>query len=143
MFGETEVPVEILQEGVLRCEAPHHPGKVNLCISCSNRESCSEVREFEYRVKTSSSSQNNSCFTEASKSTEELLLLVRFVQLLLSDNPSHKEIRGSTDSGIHTRKVKNDDDPWNHVMEGLLVGNGTFSNTVNFLLQELLKDKLQ
>lgn len=142
MFGEIEVAVEILQEGVIRCEAPpHHPGKVNLCVTCSNRESCSEVREFEYRVKTSSSSQYNTCHTEAPKRTEELLLLVRFVQMLLSDPPS--VIGYSTDSGIHMSKLKDNDESWNQVIEALLVGNGTTSGTIDWLLQELLKDKLQ
>ncbi|GLU06224.1 hypothetical protein SLE2022_232720 [Rubroshorea leprosula] len=137
MFGETEVPVKILQEGVICCEAPpHRRGKVNLCITCGNQESCSEVREFEYRAKTSSSD------TEAPKSTEELLILVRCVQMLLSDLPPQKG--GSTESGIHLlRKLKADDDSWNHVIEDLLVGNGNSSGTIYWLLQELLKDKLQ
>ncbi|GKV17650.1 hypothetical protein SLEP1_g28124 [Rubroshorea leprosula] len=147
MFGETEVPLEILQEGVIRCEAPpHHPGKVNLCITCGNRESCSEVREFEYRVKTSSSSQYNLYSTEA-KSTEELLLMVRFVQMLLSDSPSEQGC--GTESGMHLlRKLKGDDDSWNDVIEALLAGNGTSGNgtssgIIDWLLQELQKDKLQ
>ncbi|GLT73799.1 hypothetical protein SLA2020_456330 [Shorea laevis] len=137
MFGETEVPVKLLREGVICCEAPpHHLGKINLCITCGNQESCSEVREFEYRAKTSSSD------TEAPKSTEELLILVQFVQMLLSDVPPQKG--GSTESGIHLlRKLKADNDSWNHVIEDLLVGNGNSSGTIDWLLQELLKDKLQ
>ncbi|XWS63886.1 hypothetical protein CRYUN_Cryun06bG0139700 [Craigia yunnanensis] len=142
MFGETEVPLEIIQEGVICCKAPPHlPGNVTLCITSGNRESCSEIREFEYRVNTSSCAQCNLSNTEAPKSPEELLLLVRFVQMLLSDSSLQKY---SIESGIHDlRKCKADDDSWSHVIEALLIGSGTSSGTVDWLLQELLKDKLQ
>ncbi|GJR31697.1 ankyrin repeat-containing protein [Tanacetum coccineum] len=47
MFGDTEVPVEIIQEGVISCHAPPHtPGKVTICITSGNREACSEVEMF-------------------------------------------------------------------------------------------------
>ncbi|KAK9161829.1 hypothetical protein Syun_008170 [Stephania yunnanensis] len=52
MFGEVEVPVEVLCDGVLRCQAPlHKSGLVPFYITCNNRLACSEVREFEYREK--------------------------------------------------------------------------------------------
>ncbi|XVF43686.1 hypothetical protein PTKIN_Ptkin02bG0060500 [Pterospermum kingtungense] len=142
MFGETEVPLEIIQEGVICCKAPPHlPGKVALCITSGNRESCSEIREFEYRVNTSSCARCNLSNTEAPKSPEELLLLVRFVQMLVSDSSLQKD---RIDSGINDlRKLKADDDSWSHVIEALLIGSGTSSGTVDWLLQELLKDKLQ
>ncbi|GMJ09671.1 hypothetical protein like AT1G67310 [Hibiscus trionum] len=142
MFGETEVPLEIIQDGVICCKAPPHlPGKVILCITSGNRESCSEIREFEYRVNTSSCTQCNLSKTEAPKSPEELLLLVRFVQMLLSGSSLQKD---SKESGIHfLRKFKADDDSWNNAIEALLIGSGTSSGTVDWLLQELLKDKLQ
>ncbi|EOX99794.1 Calmodulin-binding transcription activator protein with CG-1 and Ankyrin domains isoform 2 [Theobroma cacao] len=141
MFGETEVPLEIIQEGVICCKAPPHlPGKVTLCITSGNRESCSEVREFEYIANTNSCAQCNLSHKEANRSPEELLLLVRFVQLLLSDSLQ----KDSIESGIYLRsKFKADDDSWSHVIEALLVGSGTSSGTVDWLLEELLKDKLQ
>ncbi|KAE8789412.1 Calmodulin-binding transcription activator 3 [Hordeum vulgare] len=50
MFGEVEVPAEILVDGTLRCYSPSHkPGRVPFYVTCSNRLACSEVREFEYR----------------------------------------------------------------------------------------------
>lgn len=50
MFGEVEVPAEVLADGVLRCHAPpHKPGVLPFYVTCSNRLACSEVREFEYR----------------------------------------------------------------------------------------------
>ncbi|XP_050205101.2 calmodulin-binding transcription activator 4 isoform X2 [Mercurialis annua] len=142
MFGDIEVPVEIVQEGVLRCEAPPNlPGKVTFCITTGNRESCSEIREFEYRSKSGSCSRCNNEMEDA-KNPDELLLLVRFVQMLLSDLSMHK------DEGIETgiellRKLKTDDDSWGSIIEALLVGSLTSSSTVNWLLQQLVKDKLQ
>lgn len=50
MFGEIEVPADILASGTLCCRAPpHKAGRVPFYITCSNRLACSEVREFEYR----------------------------------------------------------------------------------------------
>ncbi|XP_076882118.1 calmodulin-binding transcription activator 4-like [Bidens hawaiensis] len=116
MFGETEVPAEMIQEGVLCCYAPSClPGKVALCITSGNRESCSDIREFEYRDKPDKKSRNS----------EELLLLVRFVQMLLSGELSQT------------------DDSWSQVIEALLDGSLDSSNATDWLLEELLKDKLQ
>ncbi|KAL6188235.1 hypothetical protein ACLB2K_039628 [Fragaria x ananassa] len=141
MFGNVEVPAQIIQEGVIRCVAPPHlPGKVTICITSGNRESCSEVREFEYRIKSSSSTSNNSPPKESGRSAEELLLLVRFAQILLSD--SSVQNRDTVDSEF-VRKSKADDDTWGSVIEALLVGSGSSSSTIYWLLEEFLKDKLQ
>lgn len=143
MFGDIEVPIQIIQEGVLSCEAPSSlPGKVTLCITSGNRESCSEVREFEFRVKTSDCSQCGIPQAEVTKSPEELLLLVQFVQMLLSDPLIHKV--GSVGLGMNVlRKLKADEDAWGQVIEALLDESGASSSTMDWLLQELLKDKLQ
>ncbi|KAM7251437.1 hypothetical protein ACFE04_023320 [Oxalis oulophora] len=50
MFGEVEVPALVLSDGILSCHAPIHiDGRVPFYITCSNRQACSEVREFDYR----------------------------------------------------------------------------------------------
>ncbi|KAJ1298425.1 hypothetical protein BS78_01G452300 [Paspalum vaginatum] len=50
MFGEVEVPAEVLDDGTLRCFSPlHKRGRVPFYVTCSNRLACSEVREFEFR----------------------------------------------------------------------------------------------
>ncbi|KAL6867691.1 hypothetical protein ACP4OV_015715 [Aristida adscensionis] len=50
MFGEVEVPAEVLVDGILRCYSPpHKPGRVPFYVTCSNRLACSEIREFEFR----------------------------------------------------------------------------------------------
>lgn len=51
MFGEVEVPAQVLGDGLLSCQAPvHSVGVVPFYVTCSNRLACSEVREFEYRA---------------------------------------------------------------------------------------------
>lgn len=139
MFGDIEVPLQIVQNGVLCCEAPPHlPGKVAFCITSGNREPCSEVREFEYKMNVCSHCQSHS--TGAAKSPEELLLLVRLVQLLLSDSSIQKSDR--LDTGFRSNSLKAGDDQWSSLIEALLVGSETPSSTTDWLFQELLKDKL-
>ncbi|KAJ1407339.1 P-loop containing nucleoside triphosphate hydrolase [Sesbania bispinosa] len=141
MLGDVEVPVEIIQDGVICCEAPSHlPGKVTLCITSGNRESCSEVREFEYRNKATSFTRSTPLETETARSPDELLLLVRFGQMLLSPSTIKND---NIESGVPLIKQKADDDSWSHIIEALLVGSGTSSSTIDWLLEELLKDKLQ
>ncbi|XP_028788756.1 calmodulin-binding transcription activator 2-like isoform X2 [Neltuma alba] len=49
MFGEVEVPAEVLASGILCCQAPSlKVGRVPFYVTCSNRLACSEVREFDY-----------------------------------------------------------------------------------------------
>ncbi|KAH0711180.1 hypothetical protein KY284_012607 [Solanum tuberosum] len=144
MFGDIEVPVQIIKEGAIRCQAPPHlPGKVALCVTTGNRTPCSEVREFEYRAKLDDRGQN--VVPEvggASKSSEELLLLARFVQMLLSDS-SVQRGDGSESSNDILDKSKASEDSWSQVIESLLFGTSTSTITIDWLLQELLKNKLQ
>lgn len=144
MFGDIEVPVQIIKEGAIRCQAPPHlPGKVTLCVTTGNRVSCSEVWEFEYRVKFDDHGQKNLAEVGgACKSSEELLLLVRFVQMLLSDSSVQKG-DGSGSSNDILENSKASEDSWSQVIESLLFGTSTSMVTVDWLLQELLKDKLQ
>nr|XP_025645410.1 calmodulin-binding transcription activator 4 isoform X4 [Arachis hypogaea] len=142
MFGDIEVPAEIIQDGVICCEAPLHlPGKVTLCVTSGNRESCSEFREFEFRNKTKSCTRCNSMETETARSQDELLLLVTFAQMLLSP----PTIKNDNMEPVYHLPVeqKADDDSWSHVIEALLVGSGTSSGTIDWLLEELLKERLQ
>uniref|UniRef100_A0A7C9ALR5 CG-1 domain-containing protein n=1 Tax=Opuntia streptacantha TaxID=393608 RepID=A0A7C9ALR5_OPUST len=141
MFGNVEVPLQIIQNGVLCCQAPPHPsGKVTLCITSGNRESCSEIREFEFREKYSTCL----CCGESERgttSTEELLLLVRFVQMLLANSSQRGENNElAEDLSI---KPKGDYDSWGQILEALLFGCGSSSTTIDWLLQQLLKDKLK
>lgn len=50
MFGEVEVPAEVLANGILCCQSPpHETGRVPFYITCSDRLACSEVMEFEFK----------------------------------------------------------------------------------------------
>jgi calmodulin-binding transcription activator len=47
MFGDSEVPAEMVQPGVLRCYTPLCGSRnLTLCITSGNREVCSEVKDF-------------------------------------------------------------------------------------------------
>ncbi|CAM6129352.1 unnamed protein product [Calypogeia fissa] len=86
MFGETEVPVEILGEGLLRCKAPKHiPGEFPLYITRNDRQACSQVRSFTYRSPDSSSGvMSYAADAEVAGDTkEELLLKIRLSRMLL------------------------------------------------------------
>lgn len=77
MFGEIEVPAEVLTDNVIRCQAPSHvPGRVPFYVTCSNRLACSEVREFEYREKSPRAESVISAIEE------EVQLLRRLAKLL-------------------------------------------------------------
>ncbi|KAI3901608.1 hypothetical protein MKW92_043551 [Papaver armeniacum] len=112
MFGDIETPARIIQEGVL----------CSLYVTSGNRECCSEIREFEYIVRP----------RDSTRSTEELLLLVRFAQMLLSDPVAVKE-----------DTVALDEDHWEYMIEALLLDSETPSGTIDWLLQKILKDKLE
>ncbi|KAI3497618.1 hypothetical protein L1887_33048 [Cichorium endivia] len=145
MFGDIEVPVEIIQEGVICCQAPPHlPGKVTICITSGNREACSEVREFDYRDKHKPTMyvHTNSTEDESSRSSEELLLLVQFVQmLLLSDNKGEQNGK-NTITDLPEGSMAGEDS-WAQVMEAVLDGRLAPFKTTDWLLEELLKDKFQ
>ncbi|GJX05581.1 ankyrin repeat-containing protein [Tanacetum coccineum] len=115
MFGDTEVPVEIIQEGGISSHAPPHtPGKVTICITSGNREACSEVREFEYRDKPHMHMHNTSTENEISRRSEELRLLVRFVQTLLCDKIGQK---GKSNGPGYVESSIASEDSWNQIIE--------------------------
>ncbi|KAJ9549602.1 hypothetical protein OSB04_022145 [Centaurea solstitialis] len=138
MFGEIGVPIEIIQEGVISCQAPPClPGKVAVYITSGNQEDCSEISKFEYRDKPNSYEHSNSTEKESCRSLEELLLLVRLVQMLLSD-----QVTPSTRTDILASSMAGEDS-WALVIEALLDGSLASSNAIDWVLEELLKDKLQ
>lgn len=139
MFGDTEVPVEIIQEGVICCRAPPHlPGKVTICITSGNREACSEVREFEYRPKDTDKDKDkptNLTENESTRTHQELSLLVRFVHLLLLSDTKN------TTTDLPEGSIAADS--WAQVIEALSDGSLASSKATDWLLEQLLKDKFQ
>ncbi|GMH13547.1 hypothetical protein Nepgr_015388 [Nepenthes gracilis] len=85
MFGEVEVPADVIENGVLCCYAPPlNVGRVSFYITCSNRLACSEVREFEYRPQPScvDFGQNVDTANTCSSSMNETVLHMRLERLL-------------------------------------------------------------
>lgn len=87
MFGDIEVPAEVLTDGTLRCYAPaNQSGRVPFYVTCSNRVACSEVREFEYR-------DSNAQYMETSRSqaigVNEMHLHIRLEKLLTLGPDDH------------------------------------------------------
>uniref|UniRef100_A0A1D1YWA6 Calmodulin-binding transcription activator 4 n=1 Tax=Anthurium amnicola TaxID=1678845 RepID=A0A1D1YWA6_9ARAE len=150
MFGDIEVSVEIIHKGVIRCQAPPHvAGMVSLCVTSGNRESCSEVRDFEYRMKPETPvSESNVQGASSTKSSEELLLIAKFTQILLCGYDaaclaSSQKEENDVSEDDPSRKLKTTNDQWVQVIYSLSDDKDDTSGTIYWLLQELLKDKLK
>uniref|UniRef100_A0A1J3HVR5 Calmodulin-binding transcription activator 1 n=3 Tax=Noccaea caerulescens TaxID=107243 RepID=A0A1J3HVR5_NOCCA len=102
MFGEVEVPAEILVDGVLCCHAPpHEVGRVPFYVTCSDRFSCSEVREFDF-LPGSTKKLNTADIYGAF--TSEAALHLRFENLLARISPV-QEHHIFEDVGEKRRKI--------------------------------------
>ncbi|XP_021714178.1 calmodulin-binding transcription activator 3-like isoform X1 [Chenopodium quinoa] len=128
MFGEVEVPAEVIADGALRCHAPPHcVGRVPFYVTCSNRLACSEVREFEYQDK----------FMHAVDATS--LIQIKFCKLLSLGSSYRQNIvpcNGDGNSDLDheiTSLQKGNDNEWFHILE--------LSSKEEFSLGEL-KDRL-
>ncbi|KAK9677629.1 hypothetical protein RND81_11G156700 [Saponaria officinalis] len=94
MFGEVEVPAEVLGNGVLCCYAPpHNAGRVPFYVTCSNRFACSQVREFEFLVESEDFNSRN-----ISIGVKEKQLLLQLERLLSMRSP------GSLDSYYYIKQ---------------------------------------
>ncbi|KAK7399555.1 hypothetical protein VNO78_10740 [Psophocarpus tetragonolobus] len=145
MFGEVEVPAEIIANGVLCCHTPpHKAGRVPFYVTCSNRLACSEVREFDFQVnytrKVNAAGENRaSTFDTFSIRFGELLSLGHaFPQNSDSISLSEKSQLGSKISSL----LRGEDDDWNKLLKLTLEKDFSPENLQEQLLQNLLKDKL-
>ncbi|XVF44765.1 hypothetical protein PTKIN_Ptkin02bG0150100 [Pterospermum kingtungense] len=87
MFGEVEVPAEVIADGILSCYAPPHSvGPVPFYVTCSNRLACSEVREFDYRA---GFSKDINVFDLNGVASREMLLQLEMLLSLKSFSPNH------------------------------------------------------
>jgi hypothetical protein len=142
MFGDSEVPVEIVQPGVLRCHTPlRSSGKLTLCITTGNREVCSEVKDFEFRAKSTASSFTDLASSKSMKSTEELSLLAKFARILLCDDGSSAVSSGDPQSGQSLKHMN--EEHWQRLIDELDVGCENSPRVVDCIMEELLKSKLQ
>jgi hypothetical protein len=144
MFGETEVPVEILGDGVLRCKAPpHKPGSVHLYLTRNDRQACSQVRAFEYRSSESSSKEGVSVvangYSEGDAETKkELLLQIRLARMLLG------QAKAKTNGRIGNKTEEfEDDDVWVSLEEMVKYNQRPLTEVKELLLQRIFDYKLK
>ncbi|XP_047089718.1 calmodulin-binding transcription activator 3-like [Lolium rigidum] len=148
MFGEVEVPAEILADGTLRCYSPSHkPGRVPFYVTCSNRLACSEVREFEYRP-------SDSQYMDAPSphgATNKTYLQMRLDKLLSLGQDEQDEFQAAlsnpTKELIDLNKRINplmmNNDPWSELLK-LADDNNELVNddTQDQFLENCIKEKL-
>ncbi|CAL9775979.1 unnamed protein product [Musa acuminata subsp. burmannicoides] len=146
LFGDTEVPLEIVQDGVFRCLAPQHiSGKVKLCVTSGNGKPCSEVHEFEFREKLQNTSSSSTLSRiDALKTSEELMLLVNLVQILLSGHSTSVTQEDELEPEVNPLwKLKGSKNQLELIIGSILIGSEPPGKIIELILQELLKDKLQ
>ncbi|CAI0420227.1 unnamed protein product [Linum tenue] len=145
MFGEVEVPAEIIADGVLRCYNPLlKAGRIPFYITCSNRIACSEVREFEFRV----SIVHDVGPADTNNTTENLEM--RFEKLLCLSPVSPPKLDASTlgeneISQLSSKLIlllKEEGDEWDLMVRSISEAQFSAQKVKDQLLQKLLKDKL-
>lgn len=146
MFGEIEVPAEILADGTLRCHAPlHKSGRVPFYITCSNRLACSEVREFEFRA---NDDQDMETLDSHGYNTNEMHLHVRLEKLLtLGPVDQQKVVANSVKENLHlSNKISSlmteFDDEWSNLLKQTHKAGFSPDNAKDQLLEKLMKEKL-
>ncbi|KAK8321287.1 hypothetical protein V6Z11_A12G091600 [Gossypium hirsutum] len=145
MFGEVEVPAEVIADGVLHCHAPRHEaGRVPFYVTCSNRLACSEVREFEYRV---SHIQDIDTVDNPSSNAIEILDM-RFGRLLcLGSSSPASNTNSIADISQLSSKINSlleeDIEEWDQMLAHNLEEDFFLEKLKEQLLEKLLKEKLR
>ncbi|XP_044484160.1 calmodulin-binding transcription activator 3-like [Mangifera indica] len=139
MFGEVEVPAEILAGGVLRCHTPaQKAGRVPFYVTCSNKLACSELQEFEYRE----NNVQDVDLTDNSGNITSESLYMRFGKLLCQSSertPNYDPSKVNEISELRNKislLLEKDNDDWDEI----------FTLQENFSVEKakekLLKEKL-
>ncbi|XP_022893605.1 calmodulin-binding transcription activator 3-like isoform X3 [Olea europaea var. sylvestris] len=145
MFGELEVPAEVITDGVLGCHTPlHESGRVPFYITCSNRLACSEVREFEFRTR---AAQDMDVTEIGSSESDEALLHMRFGKLLSlgSVTPQTSHVNGEAETSDLCGKISallKDDAEWEQMLNLTTQDEFSPDKIKDQLLQKLFKEKL-
>ncbi|KAK8941686.1 Calmodulin-binding transcription activator 3 [Platanthera guangdongensis] len=145
MFGEVEVPAEIIADGVLRCDAPSHkPGTVPFYITCSNRFACSEVREFEFQ---DPHSQCMDTLDSQCGEINELHLHIRFGKLLSLGSLDYSTPVNMTDEKLNlcyeiSSFFMEADDEWCDTLERTNDEELNKDSLKDHIFQKLLKQQL-
>ncbi|XP_075673479.1 calmodulin-binding transcription activator 2-like isoform X4 [Castanea sativa] len=144
MFGEVEVPAEVLANGVLCCRAPPHSvGRVPFYVTCSNRLACSEVREFDYRV---NSIKDIDIAIIYGGATTEMLLHMRLERLLslISVSPPSHFVEGVPEKRDLISKVISlkEEEEYYRMAEPISQNDLSQNEVKEHLLKILMKEKL-
>ncbi|XP_020088395.1 calmodulin-binding transcription activator 3-like isoform X1 [Ananas comosus] len=145
MFGEVEVPVEVLADGTLRCYAPpHKPGRVPFYVTCSNRLACSEVREFEFR---STDAHYMETSDSSISSINDMHLHIRLEKLLtLGPVDQQKGVSNVTKEKIDLNNkvsaLMMDDDEWSSLLKVTDEKEVSIEQAKDQLAEKLIKEKL-
>uniref|UniRef100_A0A0D9VQK3 CG-1 domain-containing protein n=1 Tax=Leersia perrieri TaxID=77586 RepID=A0A0D9VQK3_9ORYZ len=141
MFGEDEVPAEILADETLMCYSPSHkPGRVPFYVTCSNRLACSEVREFEFRTQYMDAPSPHG-------STNKTYLQMRLDKLLsLGQNEIQATLSNSTKEIIDLSKKINslmmNNDDWSELLKLADDNEPATDDKQDQFLQNRIKEKL-
>ncbi|XP_076893545.1 calmodulin-binding transcription activator 3-like [Bidens hawaiensis] len=132
MFGELEVPAEVVADGVLRCHTPNHkPGRVHFYVTCSNRLACSEVREFEFQV------NNQDMDGDGNE------ILTRFVKLLsLGSQDSVPTVNNPELMSQLRSLIHEDNSEWDQMLKVTSEDDFSSEKAKNQLFEKMLKEKL-
>ncbi|KAE7998072.1 hypothetical protein FH972_002650 [Carpinus fangiana] len=140
MFGEVEVPAEVIADGVLRCHTPiHKAARVPFYVTRSNRLACSKVREFEYRFKPAEDADIIDNYSDSGS----VILQMRLVELLCLSSvcpPNPDYISLSEESQLSNKissLLKKDGDEWHQMLE-----LDSPERVKEKMLEKLLKEKL-
>ncbi|XP_062077108.1 calmodulin-binding transcription activator 1 isoform X2 [Humulus lupulus] len=144
MFGEVEVPAEVLAHGILCCQAPpHRDGLVPFYVTCSNRLACSELREFNYKFGSTKDLEitdiydGNTIVPDLHRRLEKLLSLGPV-------NPSSFSFKIVTEKHNLINKIislKEEDESHQHVDQTNETGISQYEVKYH-LLTKLMKEKL-
>ncbi|XP_021283779.1 calmodulin-binding transcription activator 2-like isoform X2 [Herrania umbratica] len=142
MFGEVEVPAEVIADGILFCHAPPHSvGQVPFYVTCSNRLACSEVREFDYRAGFAKGIHVSHIYGVAS--TE---MLLRFQMLLslksLSSLNHHLEGVGEKRDLMAKIILMKEEEECHQIVDPSSDKDLPQREEKDWLLQKLMKEKL-
>ncbi|PON86147.1 Notch [Trema orientale] len=145
MFGEVEVPAEIIAEGVLRCNAPiHKVGRVPFYVTCSNRLACSEVREFEYRLNevrdVETKNNQSDCINEIFKMRFGNFMCLSSTSA--NSDPVNLEELSQLRSKISSL-LREDQDEWDQMFRLTSEDDFSLEGVQEQLHQKLLKEKLR
>ncbi|KAL9393544.1 hypothetical protein Peur_012829 [Populus x canadensis] len=141
MFGEVEVPAEIIADGILRCTTPSHKaGRVPFYVTCSNRVACSEVREFEY------SHVQDITYNYINIATEDLHMRLAKLLSLSSAFPSKYDSSDVDEISQLSNKIssllKEGNETWDQMLKLTSLEGFSSEKLKDQLLQKALKEQL-